>query len=53
MDVVRAEVKMLPTVLLLQQRLVDCWLGSDGRRRGLSRLAVLAGTSPRGSHCCS
>lgn len=43
----------LPTVLLLQQRLVDWRLGSDGRWRRLGRLAVLAGTSPGGSHCCS
>lgn len=38
------------TVLLLQQGLVECSLGSDGWWRGLCRLAVLAGTGPGGSH---
>ncbi len=41
------------TVLLLQQRLVQCSLGSDGWWSRICRLAVLAGTSTCCSHRCS
>lgn len=41
------------TVLLLYQGLVERRLGSYGGWRRLCCLAVLAGTSPGGSHSCS
>lgn len=41
------------TVLLLDQSLVEGRRGWDGRCGGVQVLAVLAGTGPSGSHCCS